>query len=135
MSDRMCAFLVIVHELDITPSRSDGHAQVADLRHPHSRHPPHLHRHLDRHRIRRTRPQPHQPTLPRGVRVHEPRERRAKGIPQLVLDAKARAAMDGRAVPDLDDVKAVPANVLGHRVVLNFQAEAEGVGVKQLVQL
>ncbi len=53
----------------------------------------------------------------------------------LVLGAKARAAMDGRSVPDLDDVKAVAANVLGHRVVLNFQAEAEGVGVKQLVQL
>jgi MoxR-like ATPase len=53
----------------------------------------------------------------------------------VVLGAKARAAMDGRSVPDLDDVKAVAANVLGHRVVLNFQAEAEGVGVKQLVQL
>ena len=53
----------------------------------------------------------------------------------LVLGAKARAAMDGRSVPDLDDVKAVATNVLGHRVVLNFQAEAEGVGVKQLVQL
>ncbi|MEI6813979.1 MAG: hypothetical protein WCL36_07330 [bacterium] len=52
-----------------------------------------------------------------------------------MLGAKARAAMDGRSVPDLDDVKAVAANVLGHRVVLNFQAEAEGVGVKQLVQL
>ena len=53
----------------------------------------------------------------------------------LVLGAKARAAMDGRSVPDLDDVKAVATNVLGHRVVLNFQAEAEGVGVTQLVQL
>ena len=53
----------------------------------------------------------------------------------LVLGAKSRAAMDGRSVPDLDDVKAVATNVLGHRVVLNFQAEAEGVGVKQLVQL
>ncbi len=53
----------------------------------------------------------------------------------MVLGAKARAAMDGRSVPDLDDVKAVAHNVLGHRVVLNFQAEAEGVGVAKLVQL
>jgi MoxR-like ATPase len=53
----------------------------------------------------------------------------------MILGAKARAAMDGRSVPDLDDVKAVAHNVLGHRVVLNFQAEAEGVGVAKLVNL
>jgi MoxR-like ATPase len=52
----------------------------------------------------------------------------------MILGAKARAAMDGRSVPDLDDVKAVANNVLGHRVVLNFQAEAEGVGVEKLIK-
>ena len=52
----------------------------------------------------------------------------------LVLGAKSRAAMEGRSVPDLDDVKAVAHLVLGHRMVLNFQAEAEGVGVERLVQ-
>jgi MoxR-like ATPase len=51
----------------------------------------------------------------------------------LVLGAKARAAMDGRAAPDLDDVKAVALSVLRHRVVLNFQAEAEGVSVERLI--
>jgi MoxR-like ATPase len=45
----------------------------------------------------------------------------------LILGAKARAAMDGRAMPDLDDVAAMAMPVLGHRVVLNFQAEAEGM--------
>jgi MoxR-like ATPase len=44
----------------------------------------------------------------------------------LVLGAKARAAMDGRGVPDLEDVRAVAPWVLRHRVVPNFQAEAEG---------
>jgi len=43
--------------------------------------------------------------------------------------------MDGRSVPDLDDVKSVVKEVLGHRVVMNFQAEAEGVTVDKLVQL
>ena len=52
----------------------------------------------------------------------------------MILGAKARAAMDGRSVPDLDDVKAVATNVLGHRVVLNFQAEAEGFTVDKLVK-
>jgi MoxR-like ATPase len=45
----------------------------------------------------------------------------------LILGAKARAAMDGRAMPDLEDVAAMALPVLGHRVVLSFQAEAEGV--------
>jgi MoxR-like ATPase len=45
----------------------------------------------------------------------------------LILGAKARAAMDGRAMPDLDDVDAMALPVLGHRVVLNFQAEAERI--------
>ena len=53
----------------------------------------------------------------------------------LVLGAKARAAMDGRSIPDLDDVRNVAMSVLRHRVVLNFQAEAEGVGADHLVGL
>jgi MoxR-like ATPase len=52
----------------------------------------------------------------------------------LVLGAKARAAMDGRSVPDLEDVDAMAVPVLSHRVVLNFQAEAEGVSAEQLIQ-
>ena len=51
----------------------------------------------------------------------------------LVLGAKARAAMDGRPVPDLDDVRSIAKTVLCHRLVLNFQAEAEGVGPERLV--
>jgi MoxR-like ATPase len=50
-----------------------------------------------------------------------------------VLGAKARAAMDGRAVPDLEDVDAVAFSVLRHRVVLNFQAEADGVGIEEIL--
>ena len=52
----------------------------------------------------------------------------------LVLGAKARAAMDGRPVPDLEDVRAVALPVLRHRVVMNFQGEAEGVGAERLVR-
>jgi MoxR-like ATPase len=53
----------------------------------------------------------------------------------LILGAKARAAMDGRAVPDLEDVNAMAVPVLGHRVVVNFQAEAEGVTPEKLITL
>ncbi len=51
----------------------------------------------------------------------------------LVLGAKARAAMDGRPYPDLEDVNAVALPVLRHRLVLNFQGEADGVKVEQLI--
>jgi MoxR-like ATPase len=44
----------------------------------------------------------------------------------LVLGAKARAALDGRPMPDYDDLKAVAPTVLTHRLVINFAAEAAG---------
>ena len=44
----------------------------------------------------------------------------------LVLGAKARAASRGEALPSYDDVRAVAPAVLAHRVVLNFEAEADG---------
>ncbi|MFN8581210.1 MAG: AAA family ATPase, partial [Gemmatimonadaceae bacterium] len=53
----------------------------------------------------------------------------------LVLGAKARAAMDGRSVPDIDDVRAIAPSILGHRIVKNFQAEAESVTSDRLVQV
>ena len=53
----------------------------------------------------------------------------------LILGAKAKAAMDGRSVPDIDDVRAVALSVLRHRVVINFQGEAEGVNVERLLVL
>jgi MoxR-like ATPase len=53
----------------------------------------------------------------------------------LILGAKAKAAMDGRSVPDLDDVRSIARAVLRHRVVLNFQGEAEGLTPERLIRL
>jgi MoxR-like ATPase len=44
----------------------------------------------------------------------------------LVLGAKAQAAMDGRPIADLDDLRRVALAVLRHRLVVNFTAEAAG---------
>ena len=52
----------------------------------------------------------------------------------LVLGAKARAAMTGRGVPDFDDVRAVAPSVLRHRIVPNFQAEADGRAAGDIVE-
>ena len=51
----------------------------------------------------------------------------------LLLGAKARALLDGRLVPALDDVTAVALPVLRHRVLVNFQAEADGIGPDQVI--
>jgi len=51
----------------------------------------------------------------------------------LVLGAKARAAMAGRPMADLDDVKAVAQSVLRHRLVTNFAAEAANRTSEDLV--
>jgi MoxR-like ATPase len=53
----------------------------------------------------------------------------------LILGAKAKAAMDGRAVPDLDDVRSVALSVLRHRIVMNFQGEAEGMTAEKILRL
>jgi MoxR-like ATPase len=53
----------------------------------------------------------------------------------LVLGAKARAAMDGRGVPDLEDVNSMALPVLAHRIVINFQAEAEGITPERLIEV
>ncbi len=51
----------------------------------------------------------------------------------LILGAKARAALSGRPTPDVDDVKSVALAVLRHRLVLNFNAEAEGIRAPQVI--
>ncbi|MCX8051399.1 MAG: AAA family ATPase [Chlorobi bacterium] len=51
----------------------------------------------------------------------------------LILGAKTRAALDGRFTPEIADIEAIAASVLRHRIVLNFQAEAENVTATQLV--
>ena len=53
----------------------------------------------------------------------------------LILGAKARAAMDGRGIPDLEDVNSMALPVLAHRIVVNFQAEAEGITPERLIEI
>lgn len=52
----------------------------------------------------------------------------------LVLGAKCHAAIMGKYSPDIEDVKAIAENVLRHRVVRNYKAEAEGVSLQTLLR-
>src|SRR4029453_8287712 len=49
-----------------------------------------------------------------------------------VRGAKARALGDGRSVASPDDIRPVAPPVLRHRVLLNFQAEADGIDADQI---
>ena len=52
----------------------------------------------------------------------------------LVLGAKARAVLHGRYYVSCDDVRAVARPVLRHRIMTNFNAEAEGVKADDIIQ-
>jgi MoxR-like ATPase len=52
----------------------------------------------------------------------------------LVLGAKARALLQGRTHATIQDVQALAAPVLRHRILLNYKAEAEGITVDQLIE-
>jgi MoxR-like ATPase len=67
---------------------------------------------------------PGEPEAPAFVREYVSWGAGPRASQYLVLGAKARAALDGRPMADLDDVADVALAVLRHRVVVNFAAEA-----------
>ncbi len=52
----------------------------------------------------------------------------------LILGAKTRAALQGEPTPSRTDVQAVAPPVLRHRVLTNFNAEADGVSVDEIIR-
>ena len=52
----------------------------------------------------------------------------------LILGAKARAVLHGRPYVSIEDVQAVAAPVLRHRILINFNAEAEGIRSDEIVK-
>ena len=51
----------------------------------------------------------------------------------MVLGAKARALLSGRAYVSYEDIRALAHPVLRHRVLVNYRAEAEGVAIEDLI--
>ena len=51
----------------------------------------------------------------------------------LILGAKAHAAVNGKYSPDIEDVKAVAIPILSHRIVKNYKAEAEGISISDII--
>ena len=51
----------------------------------------------------------------------------------LIVGAKANALLSGKYSPDIEDVKKVAVPILRHRIIRNYTAEAEGVGIEQII--
>ncbi|RIV34235.1 MoxR family ATPase [Flagellimonas lutimaris] len=51
----------------------------------------------------------------------------------LILAAKAHAAIHGKFSPDIEDVKAVSLGILRHRILKNYKAEAEGITEEKII--
>jgi len=52
----------------------------------------------------------------------------------LILGAKANAAVNGKFSPDIEDVQAIAYAILKHRIVKNYKAEAEGITEKKIIE-
>ena len=52
----------------------------------------------------------------------------------LILGAKAHAAVNGKYSPDIEDVKAIAIPILSHRIVKNYKAEAEGISIADIIK-
>jgi MoxR-like ATPase len=82
--------------------------------------------------IRATRPA--DPTAPQVTRDWVRWGVGPRGGQYLILGAKAAALLDGRTVPSLEDVVQVALPVLRHRVLVNFQANADGITPDEVIR-
>jgi MoxR-like ATPase len=57
-----------------------------------------------------------------------------RGAQSLVLAAKIRALLDGRYNVAFEDITAVAPAALRHRIILNFEGEAEGIGTDAVIR-
>ncbi len=56
-----------------------------------------------------------------------------RGLQSMILAAKALALFDGRMNLSFDDLRACAAPALRHRILLNFEGEAEGIEAEELI--
>ncbi|UOK42558.1 MULTISPECIES: AAA family ATPase [Flavobacterium] len=52
----------------------------------------------------------------------------------LILAAKANAALNGKFSPDIEDVQAVATGILRHRIIKNYKADAEGITEEMIIK-
>ncbi len=81
--------------------------------------------------VRRARPGPDAPQIVNDYVVWAPGPRGSQG---LMLVARAKALLDGREAPSIDDVIALAEPVLKHRMALNYKARADQVHIRDVIE-
>ena len=90
--------------------------------------------HVVAHAVALTRgTRPDEPGAPEEVKRYVRFGAGPRASQALVLGAKARAALDGRLMAEVEDVTALVAPVFRHRLVPSFRAEAEGVRIGDII--
>lgn len=77
---------------------------------------------------------PEAPQAPETVKQYVRYGSSPRGVQGLVLAGKVRALLDGRFNVSFDDIRSVAVPCLRHRLILNFEGEAEGVESADLIQ-
>ena len=77
---------------------------------------------------------PDDPAAPAGVRRYVRYGASPRGLQALLLAGKVAALLDGRYNVAFDDLRAVALPALRHRLIPNFEAQAEGVTTDQLIE-
>ena len=81
--------------------------------------------------VRGGRPESSEEPLVRDYVAWGPGPRAAQA---LMLASRARALLDGRLAPSIDDVAALAPPVLRHRMALNYEARARGITVAEVIE-
>lgn len=76
---------------------------------------------------------PNNPNAPELVRNYLDWGAGPRASQNLILAAKANAAINGKYSPDIEDVKAVAIPILSHRIVKNYKAEAENISIAEII--
>ncbi len=77
--------------------------------------------------------QPQEPTAPEIVRRYVNWGSSPRGMQALILAGKIIALLDGRYNVALDDLREAAPPALRHRLILNFEAQAEGITADRIV--
>jgi MoxR-like ATPase len=77
---------------------------------------------------------PHKGEAPDFIREYVSWGAGPRASQYLVLGAKARAVLNGRFYAGVDDIRAVAFPVLRHRIMTNFNAEAEGIKPDDIIR-
>jgi MoxR-like ATPase len=80
-----------------------------------------------------TKSRPTHPTAPKFIKDYLSWGAGPRASQYLIIGAKALCILEGRFSPTIDDIKRISISVLRHRLILNFNAEADNISVLDLI--